>query len=240
MEGVRRVHGDGKALRVALDGVHLEVYAGEFVTVLGPSGSGKSTLLHIVGGLDLGYEGKVGLFGHDLGTLDDRALSRLRGERIGFVFQAFHLLAHLSVLDNVLAPSLFAPSPGELPRRAMELLDRLGMAARADDMPAELSGGQRQRVAIARALLCRPALLLCDEPTGNLDAETGAQTIELFQELHREGGLTVVAVTHEERLARAASRIVHLREGRIAAGAGFAGAGGAGEADWTERASGAV
>src|SRR5262249_51420713 len=147
----------------------------------------------------------------------DRALSHLRGESIGFVFQAFHLLAHLSVLDNVLAPALFMSAGGDLRARALSLLDRLGLADRAADTPAQLSGGQRQRVAIARALLRRPRLLLCDEPTGNLDAETGARTIDLFRALHGEGGLTVVAVTHEERLAATATRVVQLREGKIAA-----------------------
>jgi putative ABC transport system ATP-binding protein len=133
------------------------------------------------------------------------------------VFQSFHLLAHLTVLDNVLAPSLFAASPEDLRPRALALLDRLGLADRADDTPATLSGGQRQRVAIARALLQQPRLLLCDEPTGNLDAETAARIIELFGELHRQEQLTVVAVTHEPALASAASRVVHLRDGRITA-----------------------
>ncbi len=183
--------------------------------MLGPSGSGKSTLLGIVGGLDRDYQGKVAVFGEDLRGLSDRALSRLRGDRIGFVFQAFHLLAHLSVLDNVLAPALFTADDAGLRPRALALLERLGLADRALDTPARLSGGQRQRVAIARALLRRPALLLCDEPTGNLDAETGARTIELFRDLHREGGLTVVAVTHEERLAAVATRTLHLRDGRL-------------------------
>ncbi len=196
-----------------LSGVALSIDEGELVAVLGPSGSGKSTLLGIVGGLDRDYQGKVSVFGEDLRALGDRALSRLRGDRIGFVFQAFHLLPHLTVLDNVCAPALFtAADPGIRPR-ALALLERLGLAERAEDTPARLSGGQRQRVAIARALLRRPALLLCDEPTGNLDAETGARTIELFRDLHREGGLTIIAVTHEERLAAVATRTLHLKDG---------------------------
>jgi putative ABC transport system ATP-binding protein len=215
-ESLSKHYGDGPARRAVLSGVTLTVEPGEFVAVLGPSGSGKSTLLGIVGGLDREHEGRVLVFGEDLRALSDRALSRLRGERVGFVFQAFHLLPHLSVLDNVLAPALFAASPEPLRPRALEVLDRLGLADRAADVPARLSGGQRQRVAIARALLRKPSLLLCDEPTGNLDAETGARTIELFQELHAAGGLTVVAVTHEERLARAATRTLSLREGRLA------------------------
>jgi putative ABC transport system ATP-binding protein len=214
-QSLRKAYGRGDGLRAALDGVDFEVRSGELCCVLGPSGSGKSTLLAVVGGLDRSYEGRVELFGHDLAELSDRALARVRARRVGFVFQAFHLLPHLSVLDNVLLPSLFDPEAGDLRSRAHEILERLGLASRASDTPAQLSGGQRQRVAIARALLRQPELLLCDEPTGNLDAETGARAIELFVELHRAGGLTIVAVTHEERLARVATRTVELADGRI-------------------------
>lgn len=214
---VTRVHDAGKGTRRALSNVDFTVHSGEFVAVLGPSGSGKSTLLSIVGGLDRAYEGKVCLWGEDIGAMSDARLARLRGKRIGFVFQHFHLLSHLSVLENVTTPGLFDPDANEAldVRRAKELLERLGLADRTTDTPAELSGGQRQRVAIARALLRRPKLLLCDEPTGNLDADTGAQTIALFEELYRHDGLTIVAVTHEERLARVASRVVRLRDGSI-------------------------
>jgi putative ABC transport system ATP-binding protein len=217
-EALTKLYGDGPARRAALDAVTLTVQPGEFLAVLGPSGSGKSTLLGVVGGLDRDYQGTVEVFGEDLRKLGDAALSRLRGERVGFVFQAFHLLPHLSVLDNVLAPALFAAGAGDLRPRALELLARLGLEGRADDTPARLSGGQRQRVAIARALLRKPALLLCDEPTGNLDAETGARAIALFREIFAEGGLTVVAVTHEERLAEAATRTVRLRDGKLEPG----------------------
>ncbi|WP_338046785.1 ABC transporter ATP-binding protein [Polyangium spumosum] len=212
-----RVHDGGRDTRRALADVDLVVEEGEFVCVLGPSGSGKSTLLAVIGGLDRGYEGQVELFGEDLGRMSDAALARLRGERIGFVFQHFHLLHHLTVIENVTTPALFDPRADEEASRsrATKLLERLGLADRAFDTPAELSGGQRQRVAIARALLREPRLLLCDEPTGNLDAETGARIIELFEELHREERLTIVAVTHEERLARAATRILRLHEGRV-------------------------
>jgi putative ABC transport system ATP-binding protein len=208
---------DGAAVRVALDDVALTVERGELVSVLGPSGSGKSTLLAVLGGLDRGYAGRVELFGQDLGALGDRALAALRGRRVGFVFQSFHLLPHLDVLDNVLAPALFAGPEPALRGRALALLERLGLGARVEDRPASLSGGQRQRVAIARALLRSPELLLCDEPTGNLDAETGAQAIALFRELHRAADppLTIVAVTHEERLAAIATRTVELRDGRL-------------------------
>lgn len=216
-ERVTRIHDAGKGTRRALSEVDFSAQRGEFVAVLGPSGSGKSTLLAIIGGLDRAYRGKVCLFGEDIGVMSDAHLARLRGRRIGFVFQHFHLLSHLSVLENVTTPALFDPDANEAVdvRRAKELLERLGLADRTSDTPAELSGGQRQRVAIARALLRRPELLLCDEPTGNLDADTGAQTIALFEELHRQDGLTIVAVTHEERLARVASRVVHLRDGCV-------------------------
>jgi putative ABC transport system ATP-binding protein len=212
---VKKLYGDKKARRAALDGVDFAVEPGEFVSVLGPSGSGKSTLLAILGGLDLDYEGQVELFGQDLKSLGDRALSRLRGERVGFVFQAFHLLPHLTVIDNVLAPALFSGDLEALRPRALSLLDRLGLGDRGADHPTELSGGQRQRVSIARALLHKPDLVLCDEPTGNLDEETGARTIALFSELHREEKLTIIAVTHEERLSAASSRTVRLREGKL-------------------------
>jgi putative ABC transport system ATP-binding protein len=216
-EKVTRVHDVGKGTRHALSNVDCAVKSGEFVAVLGPSGSGKSTLLSIIGGLDRAYQGKVFLWGQDIGAMSDTQLARLRGKQIGFVFQHFHLLTHLSVLENVTTPALFDPDADDAldVRRAQELLERLGLADRTSDTPAELSGGQRQRVAIARALLRRPKLLLCDEPTGNLDVDTGAQTIALFEELHRQDGLTIVAVTHEERLARVASRVVRLRDGCI-------------------------
>lgn len=216
-ERVTRVHDAGKGTRRALSNVDFTVQSGEFVAVLGPSGSGKSTLLSIIGGLDRAYEGKVHLWGQDIGAMSDARLARLRGQRIGFVFQHFHLLTHLSVIENVTTPALFNPDADDDVdvKRAHDLLERLGLADRTGDTPAELSGGQRQRVAIARALLRKPKLLLCDEPTGNLDTDTGAQTIALFQELHRHDGLTIVAVTHEERLARVASRVVRLRDGSI-------------------------
>jgi putative ABC transport system ATP-binding protein len=216
--GVRRLFGAGAAARKALDGVDLTIQAGEFVTILGPSGSGKSTLLAILGGLDLGFEGRVEVLGRDLLALRDAELAELRGERIGFVFQAFHLLGHLTVLENVLTPALFSRrAEAHIERRGRDLLARVGLQGREADRPSELSGGQRQRVAIARALLHRPELLLCDEPTGNLDLATGAQIVELFAELHREERLTVVAVTHEERLAAAATRTVELADGRVRA-----------------------
>ncbi|HEX2572250.1 MAG TPA: ABC transporter ATP-binding protein [Polyangia bacterium] len=200
--------------------VSLTVEAGEMIALMGRSGSGKSTLLHLVGGLDRTYEGTIRVLGQDLGALSDGALSALRNEQVGFVFQSFHLLDHLSVLENVALPALLARGRrvgelGEAPARAREALSRVGMLDKAEALPSRLSGGQKQRVAIARALFHRPRLILADEPTGNLDSETGQQIIDLFRELNAEG-LTLFMVTHEERVSAAARRVVRIEDGRIA------------------------
>ena len=218
-DALSRVYGSGIASRKAVDGVSLEIGAGEAVLVFGPSGCGKSTLLGLVGGLDRQYSGSLSLFGRDVAKLSDRELSLLRGERIGFVFQSFHLLGELSVLENVSAPSLFAKRPpADAGERGMRVLERVGLADRALARPGELSGGQRQRVAIARALYREPELLLCDEPTGNLDRKTGEQIIDLFAELHRETGTTLLVVTHEDRMKRLATRTLSMEDGVLVAG----------------------
>ncbi len=213
---VRKRYGQAEVLR----GVTLSVNAGELVAITGRSGSGKSTLLQLVGGLDRRYEGQVRVNDRDLGALDDRSLAALRATDVGFVFQAFHLLDHLSARENVRLPAFFHP------QRAAELLGDAGVAAAddalervdmlefADARPSSLSGGQRQRVAIARALFARPQLLLCDEPTGNLDSTTGDGVITLFRELNASG-ITIVIVTHEDRVATAATRVVRIVDGRI-------------------------
>ena len=197
-----------------LDGVSLTVEPGELVAVVGASGAGKSTLLAIAGGLDRRFEGKLELFGEDATKLSDSALARLRGDRIGFVFQAFHLFSHLSVIDNVLCPALFATKRKGLRERAEKLLADLGIEGRSDDSPAQLSGGQRQRVAIARALLLEPALLLCDEPTGNLDRASAAALLGVLGKLNRDG-VTIVAATHSHELAKVAGRAVRIASGKI-------------------------
>ncbi|MCP3103266.1 ABC transporter ATP-binding protein [Myxococcus sp. K15C18031901] len=207
------IDGDGTRVRV-LDGMSLDVDAGDFVAVVGPSGSGKSTLLHLLGGLDVDYRGEVSVGGVKLAGLGDKALARFRNTHVGFVFQSFHLIPNLSALENVLLPSHFGAKPPDAVKRGEALLERVGLAAKKDRAPVRLSGGERQRVAIARALYGGPKLLLCDEPTGNLDAATGAGVIQLFQELHREG-LTVLAVTHEERMSAAARRVLRLKEGKL-------------------------
>jgi len=220
---LQKRYGRGKGVKAALDGVSLTVARGEFLAVLGPSGCGKSTLLGILGCLDRSFDGELRLFGRDTRKMSDREQARLRGGRIGFIFQAFHLLGHLSALDNVLAPTLFVPQRTGAERkrirqRAEELLGELGLAGRGKDMPSQMSGGERQRLAIARALLMEPELLLCDEPTGNLDAVTGQQIVDIFGKLHQDRDLSIVAVTHEKPLAVAADRIVELKAGRIVEG----------------------
>ncbi len=207
------VDGDGTLVRV-LDGLSLEMGQGEFVAVVGPSGSGKSTLLHLLGGLDVHYGGDVEVGGVKLRGLDDKALARFRNSHVGFVFQSFHLIPNLSAVENVLMPSHFGPVTADERKRAEAVLDRVGLLAKKDRAPVRLSGGERQRVAIARALFTGPKLLLCDEPTGNLDAATGAGVIQLFEELHREG-LTLLVVTHEDRMSNAAKRVLRLKEGRL-------------------------
>lgn len=220
-EDVHRRFGPQGVEGEVLAGASLRVEAGELVALVGRSGSGKSTLLHILGGLDRDFTGRVSLFGHQLGPgpgqLSDAALSRLRSSHIGFVFQAFHLLDHLSCLENVLLPNSFADAPllpAAASERAREVLSRVGLGGRETARPAELSGGQRQRVAIARALFFRPQLLLCDEPTGNLDVETGQRIIELFTQLSSEERLTLILVTHEVRVASVARRLLRMQDGR--------------------------
>lgn len=210
----RYVDGDGTEVKV-LDNLSLEVGKGEFVAITGPSGSGKSTLLHVLGGLDVDYEGDVAVAGTKLTGMRDRDLARFRNETVGFVFQSFHLIANLSALHNVTLPGFFSGKPRVTDeQRAAEALDRVGLSAKKDRAPSRLSGGERQRVAIARALFMSPKMLFCDEPTGNLDAKTGAEIIDLFQKLHAEG-LTLLAVTHEDRMSSAAQRTLRLKEGQL-------------------------
>ena len=199
----------------ALDGVDLSLAAGEFVAITGPSGSGKSSLLNILGCLDRPDRGRYLIEGDDVAGFDDEATSDIRNRRIGFVFQSFHLLPRLTVLENVLLPLRFHREPPDWARdHARELLDRVGLTDRSHHRPNELSGGQVQRAAIARALLLKPALLLADEPTGNLDSKSAADVLALIDEVHR-GGQTVVMVTHDHDVAAHAPRQVRLRDGRV-------------------------
>lgn len=207
----------GKQTAQVLQGIHLDIEEGDFLAIVGTSGSGKTTLLNIVGGLDRDYTGEVLVAGYNLAQLTDRHLSQFRNEKVGFVFQQFHLLEHLSCVENVMMPAMFGTRFGKTERaRALAALARVGMDDRAEDVPANLSGGQKQRVAIARALFSQPRLLLCDEPTGNLDTRTGQQIIDLFVALNRDDRITLVIVTHETRVAAAARRIIRLEDGRLA------------------------
>jgi putative ABC transport system ATP-binding protein len=200
----------------ALDGIDLEVRAGEAVAVMGPSGSGKSTLLNLVAGVDRASGGGVEVAGVDLARLSETGLARFRRAHIGIIFQFFHLLDDLTVRDNVLLPAQLAGTPkGTARSRATQLLETLGIAGRADAYPARLSGGERQRVAIARALMNRPDVLLADEPTGAVDARTGSQVTDLLADLNRSGQ-TLILVTHDPAVAgRCAQRVVELRDGRV-------------------------
>ena len=210
------VGGDGGLLRV-LDAVSLQVRRGEMVAIMGPSGSGKSTMLHLLGALETPTSGEISLAGERYDGLGDAGLTRLRRDRIGFVFQFFNLLPALSALENVQLPALIAGKSDDTVReRASALLDRVGLARRVDHLPSELSGGEQQRVSIARALLIQPELVLADEPTGNLDSTSSGQILDLLRDLSESEGQTLVIVTHDPGAAAIAERVVFLRDGRIA------------------------
>ncbi|MGV7208043.1 ABC transporter ATP-binding protein [Oxalobacteraceae bacterium A2-2] len=216
LSDIRKTYRQGGNQINALDGIDLRVAPGEFVAIMGPSGSGKSTLLNVLGALDRPDSGRYLLDSEEVSALDDDAASEVRNRRIGFVFQSFHLLPRLTVLENVLLPQRYAAQADpEARTRAVALLERIGLGERTDHLPGQLSGGQLQRAAIARALLNQPALLLADEPTGNLDSRSAAEVLALLHELHA-GGQTVVLVTHDPAVAAGAQRTIHLRDGRVA------------------------
>ena len=213
---LRKRYRRGDTEVAALDGVDLALDAGAFVAVVGPSGCGKSTLLHLCGAMDRPTAGEVRLDGRPLAALDDDALTRLRRERIGFVFQFFNLLPTLTVAENIALPLLLAGrGAAEAAARAGAWAERVGLSQRLDHAPAQLSGGEAQRTAIARAVVHEPALLVADEPTGNLDSENGARILELLQEVNRRSGAAVLLATHDAAVASAADRTVEMRDGRI-------------------------
>ncbi len=201
-----------------LKGIDLEIPRGQFAAVMGPSGSGKSTLLGLLAGLDSPTSGQVILDGEDITLLDEDRMAQVRGRKIGFVFQSYHLIPTLTAEENVLLPMELAGGPPDGSnglKRARELLDRVGLSGRFDHYPVQLSGGEQQRVALARAFALRPPILLADEPTGNLDSATGRLVLELILALHREQGATMVMVTHEQSLAESADRRILLRDGLV-------------------------
>jgi putative ABC transport system ATP-binding protein len=216
LEGVTRVYRNGDVEVPVLRGIDLSIEAGEYVAIMGRSGAGKSTLMNVLGCMDRPTGGKYWLDGHDVGALDDDALSRVRGKTIGFVFQAFHLLKGLTIVENVELPMEYQGVPASQRRaRAEELLRRVGLGHRLEHHPQKLSGGERQRVAIARALSNQPRLLLADEPTGNLDSAAQKNILALFEELRRETGVTLVIVTHDPALGEAAERCVVVSDGKV-------------------------
>jgi putative ABC transport system ATP-binding protein len=217
LSGVGRTYSTGRLEVHALLDADLRVVPGEFLAIIGPSGSGKSTMMNILGCLDRPTSGEYHLAGIAVADLDDDGLARLRSRAIGFVFQSYNLLPRTTALDNVAAPLLYqGVGRRERTERATAALTRLGLGDRLDHEPSELSGGQQQRVAVARALVTEPALILADEPTGNLDSHTGAEVLALFRELNR-AGRTIVLITHDVDVAAAATRQVHIRDGRLAA-----------------------
>ena len=210
-----KIYNPGENEVRALDGVSLAVYKGEFVAIVGHSGSGKSTLMNMIGCLDTPTSGTYFLNGQDVSALSDNALSAIRNEQIGFIFQNFNLIKNLNALENVELPLIYRGLPaGKRRLLALEALERVGLASRMDHRPNQMSGGQQQRVAVARAIAAHPPLILADEPTGNLDTRAGARVFEIIRALHAEGN-TIVLITHDEGLARKAQRIVRITDGKI-------------------------
>jgi len=215
LDKVSKLYRTDRVETTALDNINLEVGKGEFVSIMGPSGCGKSTLLHLMGLLDEPSEGTVALDGKAIDRYGDRELARVRNERVGFIFQQFHLVSDLSVADNVEIPLLYRKMSNKERRKAsLAALDRVGLSSRTQHFPTQLSGGQQQRVAIARAIVGKPGILLADEPTGNLDSQMGDEIMGILEDLNQNEGATIVMVTHDPRMAEKTHRVVRLFDGR--------------------------
>jgi putative ABC transport system ATP-binding protein len=210
-------YGEGEAMVRALNGITCEIYAGEYLSIMGPSGSGKSTFFNMIGGLDKPNEGSVFVNSVDIAQLTPRELAFLRCHTIGYIFQTFNLITVRTALENVTLPMLFAGiQPDEAEEKGMKLLDLVGLGHRYHHRPTELSGGQQQRVAIARSLANSPAIILADEPTGNLDLKTGQEIIDLLKSLQSEHGVTIISATHDHKMLDVSDRIFHIRDGKLA------------------------
>lgn len=217
-KGLHKIYKNGANELHVLKGIDLNVKKGEVLALLGPSGAGKSTLLHLLGGLDSPTKGEVFIDGVDIYSISDYERARLRNRKIGFVFQFYHLLPEFDALENVILPLLIKGENGSfknIRKAGIEILTAVGLGERLHHRPNQLSGGEQQRVAIARALVNEPEILLCDEPTGNLDSETGKHVLDLLWDLNSKRNLTLIMVTHEAEIAKAAERVLHIRDGRI-------------------------
>lgn len=216
LKGVNKTYHTDKIETIALKDVDLSVAKGEFISIMGPSGCGKSTLLNIMGLLDAPSEGQIRVSGSEIASYKDKHIASLRNERIGFIFQSFHLIPDLRVVDNVELPLLYRKvSAKERRKLALEALEKVGLKARVDHFPSQLSGGQQQRVAIARAIVGKPDLLLADEPTGNLDSHMGSEIMAILESLHKDDGTTIVMVTHDDELAKRTQRVIRVYDGNI-------------------------
>lgn len=219
LKNIHKLYRMGDETVEALKNINLTIKDGEFVAIMGPSGSGKSTLLHLIGGLDKPTDGEINVDGKNLLTMKDKELSHYRNKEIGFVFQDFHLQSHLTLLENVEIPLMFATGKtrkdSTMKKRAKEMLEQVDVGERMHHRPSEISGGQKQRAAIARAIVNKPNMLLADEPTGNLDSQTGKSIIALLRQLHLKEKITLIVVTHDPEIAKQAERIIEIKDGSI-------------------------
>jgi len=219
MRNVNKIYQSGEDAVTALNSVNLEIEKGEFIAIVGPSGSGKSTLLHLLGGLDTPSSGEIIVDGKKLSLLNDKKLSKYRNQEVGFIFQEFHLHPSLNLVENVEIPLFFSKMKKKtktlLRKKAEDILDLMGLKNRLKHRPSEISGGQKQRVAIARALINNPKIILADEPTGNLDSQTGEKIIHLLKNIHKEKGTTMLIVTHDHEIAKQADKIIEIKDGHL-------------------------